>query len=86
MKNIIALLFLLPAFLMAQEKLTYSDIIKIKNQDLFLKTVIEKGYSEGNSTLKNSITERDYPRIRQKLQIGQNILFLLVNSTLNKVI
>ncbi|MAT67141.1 MAG: hypothetical protein CL830_01930 [Crocinitomicaceae bacterium] len=50
MKKILALLILLPSFLMAQEKLTYSDIIKIKNQDLFLKTVIEKGYSEGNST------------------------------------
>ena len=50
MKKILAILILLPSFLMAQDKLTYSDIIKIKNQDIFLKTVIEKGYSEGNST------------------------------------
>ena len=49
MKKILAILILLPSFLMAQDKLTYSDIIKIKNQDIFLKTVIEKGYSEGNS-------------------------------------
>ena len=49
MKKILAILILLPSFLMAQDKLTYSDIIKIKNQDMFLKTVIEKGYSEGNS-------------------------------------
>ena len=50
MKKILAIIILLPSFLMAQDKLTYSDIIKIKNQDIFLKTVIEKGYSEGNST------------------------------------
>ena len=50
MKKILAILILLPSFLMAQDKLTYSDIIKIKNQDIFLKTVIEKGYSEGNTT------------------------------------
>ena len=50
MKKLIAFLFLIPTFLMAQEKLTFSDIIKIKNQDLFLRTVIENGYSEGNST------------------------------------
>ena len=50
MKKILAILIFLPSFLMAQDKLTFSDIIKIKNQDIFLKTVIEKGYSEGNST------------------------------------
>tara|TARA_B110000046_G_C12992464_1_gene398454 strand:+ start:62 stop:544 length:483 start_codon:yes stop_codon:yes gene_type:complete len=50
MKKLIALLFLIPTVLMAQEELTFSDIIKIKNQDLFLRTVIENGYSEGNST------------------------------------
>ena len=49
MKKLIALIFLIPSLLIAQDKLTYSDIINIKNQDLFLKTVIEKGYSEGNS-------------------------------------
>ena len=50
MKKLFALLLILPSLVMAQDKLTYTDIIKIKNQDLFLKTVIEKGYSEGNST------------------------------------
>lgn len=50
MKNVITLLFLAPTFLLAQGNLAFSDIIKIKNQDLFLKTVIENGYSEGNST------------------------------------
>lgn len=49
MKKLIALILLIPSLLIAQDKLTYSDIINIKNQDLFLKTVIEKGYSEGNS-------------------------------------
>jgi hypothetical protein len=50
MKKVIALLFLIPTFLMAQEKLSFSNIIKINSQDLFLKTVIENGYYEGNST------------------------------------
>ena len=50
MKKVITLLFLIPTFLMAQEKLSFSNIIKINSQDLFLKTVIENGYSEGNST------------------------------------
>jgi len=50
MKKFIAFLLLIPTFLMAQEKLSFSDIIKINSQDLFLKTVIENGYSEGNST------------------------------------
>lgn len=50
MKKLITLLFLVPTFLFAQGNLAFSDIIKIKNQDLFLRTVIENGYSEGNST------------------------------------
>ena len=50
MKKVIALLFLIPTFLIAQEKLSFSNIIKINSQDLFLKTVIENGYYEGNST------------------------------------
>ena len=50
MKKLITLLFLAPTFLFAQGNLAFSDIIKIKNQDLFLRTVIENGYSEGNST------------------------------------
>jgi hypothetical protein len=50
MKKVIALLFLIPTFIMAQEKLSFSNIIKINSQDLFLKTVIENDYSEGNST------------------------------------
>jgi hypothetical protein len=50
MKKVIALLFLIPTFIMAQEKLSFSNIIKINSQDLFLKTVIENGYYEGNST------------------------------------
>ena len=50
MKKLITLLFLVPTFLFAQGNLAFGDIIKIKNQDLFLRTVIENGYSEGNST------------------------------------
>ena len=50
MKRFIIFLFAFPYILFAQDQLTFSDILKIKNQDIFLKTVIEKGYSEGNST------------------------------------
>ena len=50
MKNILILLIALPCFILGQDQLSFSDILKIKNQDAFLKTVIEKGYSEGNST------------------------------------
>ncbi len=50
MKRFIIFLFAFPYFLFAQDQLSFSDILKIKNQDIFLKTVIEKGYSEGNST------------------------------------
>jgi len=49
MKNLLIFLFLIPSIFLAQDQLTFNDILKIKNQDIFLKTVIEKGYSEGNS-------------------------------------
>jgi hypothetical protein len=49
MKNLLIFLFLIPCIFLAQDQLTFNDILKIKNQDVFLKTVIEKGYSEGNS-------------------------------------
>ena len=49
MKKLLIFLFLTPTFFLAQDQLTFNDILKIKNQDVFLKTVIEKGYSEGNS-------------------------------------
>jgi hypothetical protein len=54
MKNILILLIALPCFILGQDQLSFSDILKIKNQDAFLKTVIEKGYSEGNSTAEKS--------------------------------
>ena len=50
MKRFLILLFIFPHIIFAQDQLSFSDILKIKNQDTFLKTVIEKGYSEGNST------------------------------------
>ena len=50
MKRFFILLFAFPHIIFAQDQLSFSDILKIKNQDTFLKTVIEKGYSEGNST------------------------------------
>ena len=49
MKRFFILLFVFPHIIFAQDQLSFSDILKI-NQDTFLKTVIEKGYSEGNST------------------------------------
>jgi hypothetical protein len=54
MKNIFIFLFLTPSIFVAQDQLTFNDLLKIKNQDVFLKTVIEKGYSEGNSTGEKS--------------------------------
>ena len=49
MKNLLVFIFSIPSIFLAQDQLTFNDILKIKNQDVFLKTVIEKGYSEGNS-------------------------------------
>ena len=48
MKKLLIFLFLTPTFFLAQDQLTFNDILKIKNQDVFLKTVIEKGYSRYN--------------------------------------